>query len=69
VTAGPNATAADTAAQWVPEIQRQIDRELADPSGSKVLQAEIEVGDLSTPAAREQLTNAAKALTNQVPGF
>jgi hypothetical protein len=63
-----NTTVADTAAQWTPEIQRQIDRALADPSGSKVLQAEIEVGDLGSPAAREQLTAAAKALVARVPG-
>jgi hypothetical protein len=66
--ASPNVTVTDTAAQWTQEIQRQIDAELADPSGSRVLVAEIATGDLSTPDAKAALTAGLQAVLAEVPG-
>jgi hypothetical protein len=63
-----NVTVTNTAAEWVPGIKRLVDAELANPTGSKVLQAEIEVGDLSDPAAKDALTAAAQTLVRQSPG-
>ncbi len=68
--AGPNTTVKDTAGQWTAEIQRQVDRELASPTGSRPLVAEVAVGDLGNdPAAKDALTAAAVALVQQSPGF
>lgn len=44
-----------------------VDEELRDPDGSKVLVAQIDVGDLTEPAALDALRRGAQSLVSQVP--
>jgi hypothetical protein len=46
----------------MPEVAAQVAREQADPTGSRVLAASVDSGDLSDPAVRDQLRAGAEQI-------
>lgn len=57
--------------RWVADVRRQVAQQMADPSGSRVLVAEVgvDVGNLiDNPAAKASVAAAADALTVGVIG-
>jgi hypothetical protein len=60
-----NATVESTAEPMVAAIRRLVMREMADPSGTRPMVAEVAVGDLGNdPAAKAELAAACSALVD-----
>lgn len=49
-------------AEPMPEVAAQVARELSDPTGSRVLAASVDSGDLTDPAVLDQLRAGAQQI-------